>query len=205
MAEHTHQPANLLAMNTQRYLRYGVLLVLLAAALWVIIPALGRIQALLSYAYPHDGLEGTLLFEARLLRSGQPLYQPIELHRFISAPYPPLHYLALALFDLLPGPHVFWGGRMVSVLAALGVAVLAALIVRKAGSPWAVSLLAAALVLSIPPLQLWGTRIKPDMLALLFTASGLFCAMQAIAPRTEQAQSAERRAKNQEPRTTETR
>src|SRR5215207_810683 len=58
-----------------------------------------RLLALLRYPYPHDGLEGTLLHEARLLWAGQPLYQPLERSRFVSAPYPPLHPLLLSLFD----------------------------------------------------------------------------------------------------------
>jgi Dolichyl-phosphate-mannose-protein mannosyltransferase len=172
----------------ERYFRYVVLALLFAAALWMAIPALARFVALLNYPYPHDGLEGTLLYEARLLRAGQPLYQPLELYRFLSAPYPPLHYLVLSVLDILQGPHVFWSGRLISVTAAFGVALLAALIVRHSGAPWAVAILAAALVLSIPPLQLWGTRIKPDVLALLFTSVGLYCTMRVVAERPAELQ-----------------
>jgi 4-amino-4-deoxy-L-arabinose transferase-like glycosyltransferase len=155
--------------------------VITIAAVVVGAVALERIAALLVYPFPHDGLEGTLLYEARILRSGQPLYQPLELHRFLSAPYPPVHYLALAVFDLLPGMHVFFGGRLVSALAACGVAVLAAGLVRRAGAPWFLSGLAAAFMLSAPPLQLWGTRIKPDVLALLWTALGLWLVSGVVA------------------------
>jgi hypothetical protein len=160
--------------------RLAVLAVLGATAALLLFMALTRMAALLQYPSPHDGLEGTLLYEARLLRSGQPLYQPLELHRFLSAPYPPVHYGLLALFDLIPGPHVFFGGRLLSLLAALGVAALASLIVRRCGAPWPLALLAAGLVLSAPPLQLWGTRIKPDVLALLFTTLGLALGQRAL-------------------------
>lgn len=165
------------------WLRRVLLAALILAAAWLAMTALSRMALLLSYPYSHDGLEGTLLYEARLWRSGQPLYQPLELYRFVSAPYPPLHYLFLGLFDLLPGPHIFWAGRLLSLLAGLGVAALAALIIRRTGAAWAVAALAAALVLSIPPLQLWSSRIKPDMLALLFTSAGLYCATVALTPR----------------------
>ena len=40
--------------------------------------AAARLLALLRYPYPHDGLEGTLLHEARLLWAGEPLYQPLD-------------------------------------------------------------------------------------------------------------------------------
>ncbi len=155
-------------------------LALLTSALILIIPALQRMAHLLSFPYAHDGLEGTLLYEARLLRSGQALYQPLERYRFLSAPYPPVSYLFFALFDLIQGAHVFWSARLVSGIAALGIAFLSTMIVRKTGSSWAIAIFAAALLLSVPPLQLWGTRIKPDVLALLFTCSGLFFGMHSL-------------------------
>src|SRR5215210_3506157 len=74
----------------------ALLALVTAPLLW---RALARLMFLLSYPYPHDGLEGTLLHEARLLHAGVPLYQPLERFRFVSAPYPPLHPLLLGLFD----------------------------------------------------------------------------------------------------------
>jgi hypothetical protein len=140
-----------------------------------------RLLALLRYPYPHDGLEGTLLHEARLLWAGEPLYQPLERLRFVSAPYPPLHPLALGLADQIAGPHVFWGGRLLSLAAALGIATLIVLIVRRAGATWLGGLIGASLFLSAPPALLWATRIKPDLLALLWTALGLLFAQQSLA------------------------
>jgi len=137
-----------------------------------------RLRALLRYPYPHDGLEGTLLHEAHLLWSGAPLYQPLEPNRFVSAPYPPLHPLLLGLADQIAGPHVFWGGRLLSLAAALGVAALIVLIVRRAGGTWLGGLLGASLFLSAPPVQLWATRVKPDLTALLWTAIGLYLAVR---------------------------
>ncbi len=144
--------------------------------LWV---AFSRLAALLSYPYPHDGLEGTLLHEARLWRAGEPLYQPLTTDRFVSAPYPPLHPLILGLADQVAGPHVFWAGRMISLVAALGITLLLILIVRRIGGMWLGGLLGAALFLGAPPVVLWATRIKPDMLALLWTALGLYLASRA--------------------------
>jgi hypothetical protein len=155
-----------------------VALVLLALpALPLLWGAATRLLALLNYPYPHDGLEGTLLHEARLLWAGEPLYQPLQRGRFVSAPYPPLHPLLLGLADQLAGPHVFWGGRLLSLVAALGVAALIVLIVRRAGGSWLGGLLGMSLFLSAPPVLLWATRVKPDLTALLWTALGLFLAV----------------------------
>ncbi|HWQ14852.1 MAG TPA: glycosyltransferase family 39 protein [Roseiflexaceae bacterium] len=149
----------------------GGLLVLPAAVLAA--RSLARLVALLGYPYPHDGLEGTLLHEAKLLRAGEQIYGPLELHRFVSAPYPPLHPLVLALADIYAGPHVFWSGRLISLIAAIAATALVAWIVRRTSGSWAAALVGAALFLSAPPVLLWGSRVKPDVMALCFTAAGL--------------------------------
>lgn len=143
--------------------------------------SIARLALLLGYPYPHDGLEGTLLHEARLLRDHGVLYPPLDPHRFVSAPYPPLHVFVLALFDLHAGPHVFWSGRLISLLCALLAATVAALTVRRATGAWAAGLISAALFLSAPPVLLWATRVKPDLMALAFTALGLLFATRALA------------------------
>jgi len=153
-----------------------------------------RLLALLRYPYPHDGLEGTLLHEAQLLWAGEPLYQPLARLRFVSAPYPPLHPLLLALAEKIAGPHVFWSGRLISLAAALGVATLIVLIVRRAGGTWLGGLLGASLFLSAPPVLLWATRIKPDLTALLWTTLGLCLAVHLMSD-----EYSEPRTKNREP------
>lgn len=149
---------------------------------WLIWVSLARATALLAYPYPHDGLEGTLLHEALLWRNGEALYQPLELYRFVSAPYPPLYYVALVVAGTDTAPHVFWNGRLVSAAAALVIAGVVVALVRRGTGSWIAAALGAALLLSAPPMLLWGTRIKPDVLALGFTALGLLLASLAIAP-----------------------
>jgi hypothetical protein len=155
----------------------AVLALLALPLLW---SAAAQLLALLRYPYPHDGLEGTLLHEARLLWAGERLYQPLARLRFVSAPYPPLHPLLLGLADKIDGPHVFWSGRLLSLASALGVAALIVLIVRRAGGTWLGGMLGASLFLSAPPVLLWSTRIKPDLTALLWTALGLFFATRLL-------------------------
>lgn len=132
-----------------------------------------QVQSLIAYAYPHDTLEGTLLYEARLWRSGQQLYQALEPYRFIASPYPPLHPWLLGIFDQLQGPHIFWGGRILSLLAWCGVGMAIVAMVRIVSGSWPAGIIAAILLLHSEPAQLWASRIKPDMLALLWTSAGL--------------------------------
>ncbi len=172
----------------------AALALLALLALPLLWSAAARLLALLRYPYPHDGLEGTLLHEARLLWAGDQLYQPLTRSRFVSAPYPPLHPLLLGLADNIAGPHVFWGGRLLSLTAALGVAALIVLIVRRAGGTWLGGLLGMSLFLSAPPVLLWATRVKPDLTALLWTALGLYLAVHLTTD-----EHSEPRTKNREP------
>lgn len=153
-----------------------VLALLSLPALALIWRAGERLLALLAFPYPHDSLEGTLLHEARLMRAGEPLYQPLELYRFVSAPYPPLHPLILSIVDQHIGPHVFWSGRLISLIAAVVLALLVLLVARRAGGSWLGGLLGAAVIISAAPVILWGTRIKPDLFALACTCLGLLLA-----------------------------
>jgi hypothetical protein len=152
---------------------------LLGVALVLLWLATSQATLLMNYPYPVDSLEGTLLHEARLLRAGEPLYQPLELYRFTSAPYPPFHPLLLAQVDRFIGPHIFWYGRLISLCAALAVALLSILLVRSLSGSWSAAVLSTAILLSAPPFYIWATRIKPDLLALMWTTLGLSLATWA--------------------------
>lgn len=167
--------------------RTSHLLAQTAAAL-LLIPALvlvwrgfERLAALLVYPFPHDTLEGTLLYEARLIQAGEPLYQPLELYRFVSAPYPPLHPVLMALTDQIMGPHLFWGGRLISAASAVAVGVLLVVAGRLIGRSWLVGAIVGAVLISAPPFFLWGSRIKPDLFALWWILLGLLLASASLA------------------------
>ncbi|NTV63721.1 MAG: hypothetical protein HGA65_09325 [Oscillochloris sp.] len=160
-----------------------LMVLLLLATVWLLWFAADRAIQLLGYPYPTDTLEGTLLHEARLMRAGAPLYQPLEHYSFVSAPYPPLHPLLLALVDLLVGPHLFWSGRLVSLVAALMVGLMVCLTIRFVTGCWSAGLFATAMLLSAPPVFIWATRIKPDLFALMWTTGGLAVATWAASSR----------------------
>jgi hypothetical protein len=148
---------------------------------------LERLWVLFTWPWPTDTLEGTLLYEARLVQAGEVLYQPLVLDRFVSAPYPPLHYMFLAVADRLPGPHIFWGGRLVSVLATLLIALLIVLTIRRASGSWLAGLIGMTIFISAPPVTIWAARIKPDILAIAWTALGLYLATSIVARESQPA------------------
>lgn len=172
----------------------AVLALITAAALPLLWRAIGQLLKLLNYPYPTDQLEGTLLHEARLWRAGEALYQPLELYRFVSAPYPPLHPLVLGWVDQFAGPHVFWSGRLISIGATLAIGALIVLLARRVGGSWLAGVLGAAVFVSAPPVLLWGTRIKPDLFALLWTTLGLYLVSWAIDGTVATTQSMRRRS-----------
>lgn len=168
--------------KTRNVFALGTLLLglLSIAALPLLGSAIERLIWLLNYPYPTDGLEGTLLHEARLLWSGQPLYQPLALDSFVSAPYPPLHPLVVGFADQFAGPHVFWSARLVAVIATLVIAATIVVLARRVSRSWLAGWLGAAIFLSAPPVLLWGTRVKPDLFALQWTTLGLCFSIGAL-------------------------
>ena len=146
----------------------------LACGWWALRRGFDFARVALAYLPPLDGQEGMALWEASLLRDGPGLYLPVVPDYFVSAPYPPLHPLVLALLGAPQEPNVYRAGRIVSLVAALGVAGCGFGAVRRVTrSVWG-GLLAAAAILAFPPLQIWALRIKPDLLGLLFTVAGLW-------------------------------
>jgi len=72
--------------------------------------------------------------------------------------------------DRMRWPHLFWGGRLLSGAAAVGIGIALLLFVRRVGGSWLACFLSATWFLSAPVVILWPTRIKPDLLALFWTS-----------------------------------
>lgn len=159
---------------------------LLAAPL--IVRAVLQLRARVEFPYPTDQLEGTLLHEARLLRAGEPLYRPLVAHEFVSAPYAPLHPALLAVVDRYTGPHIFWSGRLISAVAALLVGLMIAAIARRVSGSWVAGMVGAAVFLSAPPVLIWSSRIKPDLLVYGWTTLGLLLAVSALSSSSRHAE-----------------
>ena len=84
---------------------------------------------------------------------------------FTAANYPPLYFLLASRGD------PFVTGRVVSVLATLGIAALVAWRARAGGR-----LVAAALGLgwlALSPVAIWGPAVKPDLIALVLTVAAV--------------------------------
>jgi hypothetical protein len=146
----------------------------------------------LPYPYPRPGSEGLMLYETLAMRQGVDLYGPITPDHFISGPYPPVYYwLAGRVMPAAPG---FFDGRSLSMWAALAVAALTVVLIlaeawrpsegRRAGGVGGLlgGLLAVGLWLAAPPVQIWATRFRADMLMMAFMAGGLACVAAGAPP-----------------------
>jgi hypothetical protein len=166
----------------------------------------------LPYPYSRPGSEGLMLYETLLLRRGESLYGPITPERFISGPYPPIYYL-LAGWVMPPDAVGFTEGRTISLWSALIVAAALVLLVilgvlrpgiaplpfKRTPAPnpqpptpslslqlmvgAGAGLVAALAWLAQPPVLIWATRFRADMLMMAFTALGLLACAWGTAGR----------------------
>jgi hypothetical protein len=155
----------------------AMLLVFLAMA--VLIFGLHQLLAVL-HRYPLDYGEAPLVDQAMRLAAGGSTQSPRNIYRAdLSSPpytisnYPPLFVLTLTPLVALLGPN-FWAGRLVSILAALAVALFLARIVREEGRHRFAGLVAGALFWAMPYVVHWSSLLRIDLLALALSSAALY-------------------------------
>ncbi|HMA35848.1 MAG TPA: hypothetical protein VKY74_15385, partial [Chloroflexia bacterium] len=174
----------------------GGLLGVLALLLWQAVATFAlTAQAWLPYPYPRAGSEGLMLYETLLLRQGTSLYGPITPEQFISGPYPPVYYWLAG--QVMPAQPGFFDGRSLSLWAALAVALLVvwtilgqAFATAPAGTGrghvalvgLGAGVVGAGLWLAAPPVLIWATRFRADMLMMACQAAGLCCLTVGTVP-----------------------
>ncbi|HVR87960.1 MAG TPA: hypothetical protein VHG53_00260 [Candidatus Limnocylindria bacterium] len=86
--------------------------------------------------------------------------------QFVAANYPPLFFAIAGVGD------PFITGRVVSITATLGIAVL--LFLRARGADRVVRAALALGWLALAPVSIWGAAVKPDLLALVLTVGAVW-------------------------------
>jgi hypothetical protein len=125
----------------------------------------------MTFPYQLDYGEGPILQIALRAARGEEIYPALSGYPYVIASYMPLYYLLCALGVHLTGPS-FLFGRLLSLLAALVVALGAGAVVWQKSKHRFASLLAGALVLTFPPFHVWATLMRVDMLALALSVAG---------------------------------
>lgn len=137
-----------------------------------------RSLSILGFPYQVEYGEGPVLGWTQQLAMGQWPYKPFAAFPWSFSVYTPGYLAASALLArLLPLTTPLWfGGRLLSLLSALGLALLIPLAVRSRGAG-----LLALLWLATPYLFRWATFFRPDLFALLWSAVGLVLLQRALA------------------------
>jgi hypothetical protein len=144
-----------------------------ARGAWLVYAAIAGLMALLALLKWMQAvmLAGPVLYgegavaHAAILTRTLATYADTGGSTFTAANYPPLYFLLASRGD------PFVTGRVVSVLATLGIAAVVAWRARAGGR-----LVAAALGLgwlALSPVAIWGPAVKPDLVALVLTVGAV--------------------------------
>ena len=164
-----------------RFVRALPALLVAAITLVVLIHAAPTIlsfwAAMLRWPYPMQGSESLLVWEASKLAHGESIYvaNGPERHGFVSGPYTPLYFAAVAA-TLRLSDTAYTGGRLIALGAWLTLlATIGALIwqaaPRRAGVLGA--LVGMAGLATFTPGIIWAVRVKPTIPALALAVIGL--------------------------------
>ncbi|MBI3741043.1 MAG: glycosyltransferase family 39 protein [Chloroflexi bacterium] len=127
----------------------------------------------LTYPYQLDYGEGIVLWFARQIAHGQPIYKPLDSFPYASANYPPLAMiLSAALFPIFGDGYT--GGRWLNFASALVVAALIFRIVRAETRDLRAAALAAIFFLGAPYIYHWIPLFRVDLIGLAFTFVGIY-------------------------------
>jgi hypothetical protein len=146
---------------------------------------------MLRFPYPLDYGEGPLLLQARLLLNGTSLaglYADPALPPYAVVNYPPLYLLLTVALARPLGDDALLAGRLLSLIAALGSALMLALLVRTAPprsrssvAPW---LLVIGLSwLALPVVRQWALLLRVDMLGVFLGLCALLVLRIAVSDR----------------------
>ena len=127
-------------------------------------------------SYPAELMygESIVLDQARRVALQQPLYPPPVAVPLNVTAYPPLYYLLVGALQRVTDDSGYSVGRLVSVAATVGSALLLAWCVRSVSGRWSAGVLSATLFLTQNlTVLIWASAQRVDPLALCLTLGGL--------------------------------
>ena len=129
----------------------------------------------LAFPYELNYGEGYVLNDAVRLAGGEPIYVDLQQFPMVRSPYPPLFPWLWSLAVPLAGPAL-WPGRLLEVLALVGVAGLIAFNAWRATRDRWPAVAAVGLLVASPFVYQWTGYARVDLLALLFATAGVVSA-----------------------------
>ena len=132
----------------------------------------------LGYPYQLDYGEGLVLYQSQLLAHGKSIYKAIDSFPYIFSNYPPLMQAVAGPLVALLGPS-FLPGRLLSMLATLGLAVVLYTLLREAGAGALSAIVAAFLFVGSPYVYHWAPLFRIDLPALFLSTMGILVLCRA--------------------------
>ena len=147
----------------------GEAAIIYGGVLLLFFSALGFALSRMAFPFDTGHFEGGVWMPARMLMaSANPWAPAVSLEPpYVMAPYGPLYYAAIGTGLHLFGPQ-FWFGRLLSIVAWLGLLGLLFSVSRASGAKGARAWLAAIFFLVQLPTLYWLAFQRPDWLALFF-------------------------------------
>ncbi len=131
----------------------------------------------LTFPYQLEYGEGPVLDWAARIPRAAPLYKPILSYPYSFPVYTPLYIWLSGLSLPLTPDNFYLGGRVISSLSAVGIAIAIykTVLVTAENEPrrWH-GIIAASLFIASPFARRWATFYRPDMLALCFSLWGYY-------------------------------
>lgn len=125
------------------------------------------------FSYQLDYGEGIVLWFARQLAHGQPIYFPLG-EPYATSNYPPVYLLLTALGDGMFGVSYVWG-RFLNFAATLVVTAFIIRLTRGETRAWGAALLAGLLFCGSTFVYHWAPLLRVDMPGVAFTLAGVVC------------------------------
>ena len=161
----------------RRWYRFSVLALLTALVVSVGFVAHYGVRAV-AFPYPLDYGEGPLLEQAMRMADGVGIYRDVGAEPpWTVSNYPPLYPLLNSALPPVFGP-AYWYGRAVSLLGAAGAGLFAGLIVRSISRDRLAAWVTGLLIPAIPYVGVWSGLARVDLLALVLSLAGLWCAIR---------------------------
>ena len=146
----------------------AMLVVQIAAVAQFLVVSLGR----MTYPFELEWFEGLTVDNAWRIAHGLPIYGPPDAS-FASSHYPPLYYVVALPFLAATGWRLL-GARVLSWLAVVGCALVAAGLVRRAGGSWIGVLVAAGGAAAFyAATGYWYDLARCDALTTFFALAGV--------------------------------
>lgn len=136
-------------------------------------------RAVYKIGYPYLGNLGepALAQAVKSFAEGRNPYHNLENPPYSLVPYGPV-YLVLATLVRLIFKQPFWAGRIVTLIASLGVSFFIYRILRRIKLAWFAAIIPALFFIASPYTDRWGVQVNVDMTAVFFTAALFYCCLE---------------------------